>query len=147
MRKTIIELAIVGAALGLGGSCGGGETAVPEASRSLPACAGAGAPVPRAGGLPAGFPLPPGTIVTSSQDPAPGQLLIGGVVPTDLRSAASHFIEKLPAAGYRLGEGDAEQDEAEAPFAGHGFRGKWKVRGILDCPSAVTLTLVLVKER
>ncbi len=48
---------------------------------------------------------------------------------------------KLPAAGYQLGAGDAEQAEAEALFLGESVRGKWKVNGILNCPDAVTLTL------
>jgi hypothetical protein len=33
--------------------------------------------------------------------------------------------------------------EAEALFLGERVRGKWKVNGILDCPSAVTLTLLV----
>jgi hypothetical protein len=85
-------------------------------------------------------------VITSSQRPHPGQLLIGGVIPADLRGAAVFFTDELPARGYELGLGDSEQGEAEAPFSGHGFRGKWKVNGILNCPNAVTLTLVLIDQ-
>jgi hypothetical protein len=33
--------------------------------------------------------------------------------------------------------------EAEALFLGQNVRGKWKVNGIVNCPSAVTLTLLV----
>lgn len=61
------------------------------------------------------------------------------------KEAAAFFQSKLPAAGYEILEGDAEMDEAEATFAGRGFRGKWKINGILNCPEAVRLTLAIGK--
>jgi hypothetical protein len=133
----------------LGGCGGGDEKAAPKepaAAPQIPACAKAPPRVPRPADLPPNFPLPPGTVLTHRQNPYPGQLLIAGVIPADLREAASFFADQLPARGYNLGVGDAEQGEAEAPFTGHGLRGKWRVNGILDCPTAVTLTLVLIKQ-
>jgi hypothetical protein len=142
-----VGMALAAGALGCGG--GDGDSSSPpsdDAAPSVPACAKAGSTIPRPPDLPADFPLPPGTVITSSQNPHPGQLLIGGVIPADLRGAAVFFSDELPARGYELGLGDSEQGEAEAPFSGHGFRGKWKVNGILNCPSAVTLTLVLIDQ-
>jgi hypothetical protein len=139
-------------AAGALGGCGGGDgdSSPPRSDNAappaVPACAKAGSTIPRPPDLPADFPLPPGTVITSSQNPHPGQLLIGGVIPADLRGAAVFFSDELPARGYELGLGDSEQGEAEAPFSGHGLRGKWKVNGILNCPSAVTLTLVLIDQ-
>jgi hypothetical protein len=75
--------------------------------------------------------------------PEPEQLLINGVVAADIQSVATFFTDKLPRAGYELGRGDSEQGEAEAPFTGNGVRGEWKVNGILNCPNAVTLRLVI----
>lgn len=144
----------VGAALwaivlgGCGGDNGDSSSAAPDGDPpKVPACAKVGSTISRPRDLPADFPLPPGTVITSSQNPHPGQLLIAGVIPTDLRGAAVFFTDELPARGYQLGRGDAEQGEAEAPFSGHGFRGKWKVNGILNCANAVTLTLVLIDQR
>jgi hypothetical protein len=59
----------------------------------------------------------------------------------EFRTAVEFFMRQLPKAGYKLGEGDAEQDEAESGFSGHEITGRWKVNGILDCPNAVTLAL------
>ena len=50
----------------------------------------------------------------------------------EFKNAVSFFQSKLPAAGYKLLEGDAEMDEAESTFSGQGFQGKWKVNGILN---------------
>jgi hypothetical protein len=96
--------------------------------------------------LPPGFPLPPGTVVTASSAPHAGQLVLAGLVPADLQDAASFFDDALRAGGYRQGLGDSESNEAEAPFTGHGFRGKWRVNSIVGCPEAVSLTLVLIKQ-
>lgn len=144
-----MALALAAGALG---GCGGGDDDSSSSSSeggapAVPACGKRGSSISRPSGLPPDFPLPPGTVITSSQRPHPGQLLIGGVIPADLRGAAVFFTDELPARGYQLGIGDSEQGEAEAPFSGHGFRGKWKVNGILNCPNAVTLTLVLIDQR
>jgi hypothetical protein len=152
MRTRLVGVGVcLALAAGPLAGCGGGDSdASPTLSEgtapAVPACAKAGSTIPRPSDLPGDFPLPPGTVITSSQNPHPGQLLIGGVIPADLRGAAVFFSDELPSHGYELGFGDAEQGEAEAPFSGHGFRGKWKVNGILNCPNAVTLTLVLIDQ-
>lgn len=87
--------------------------------------------------------LPPGTVLTSSERRPEGQLLVSGVIPREFRKVVEFFVEELPAAGYKNGEGDAEQDEAESHFSGKGVTGKWKVNGILNCPDAVTLSLLV----
>jgi hypothetical protein len=129
-------------------ACGGNSSPPPAAEGpppELPACVEA-KPVAPPPALPAGFPLPPGTVVTASSEPHSGQLVVAGLVPADLQDAASFFNESLPAGGYRQGLGDSESNEAEAPFTGHGFRGKWKVNAIAGCPEAVALTLVLIRQ-
>jgi hypothetical protein len=68
-----------------------------------------------------------------------------GAIPMSFKETAAFFQSKLPAAGYKLLEGDAEMDEAESTFAGRGFQGKWKINGILNCPGAVRLTLAIGK--
>lgn len=84
--------------------------------------------------------------MTASSEPHTGQLVVAGVVPADLQAAASFFGDALEAGGYRQGLGDSESNEAEAPFTGNGFRGKWRVNAIAQCPAAVVLTLVFIKQ-
>ena len=63
--------------------------------------------------------------------------------PRRLRDASDFFRAELPKAGFELGEGDAEADEAEQAFTGHGLEGQWKVHSILDCPDAVSLSIAV----
>jgi hypothetical protein len=153
MRSRLGEVAVsVAVAAAILGGCGGDDgnsssVSADQKAPAIPACAKAGKAVPRPKDLPADFPLPPGTVIASSQSPHTGQLLIRGIVPADLQDAATFFTDELPDRGYQLGLFDSEQGEAESPFSGHGFRGKWKVNGILNCPNAVTLTLVLIEQR
>lgn len=136
--------------LALASACGGGDggtTAVSpgEPARPLPACARAVSADPAPPDLPADFPLPPGTAITSANSPHPSQLVIVGVIPADLQEASAFFSEALPRQGYQVGVGDAEGTESEAPFTGNGYRGKWRVNEIPDCP-ALKLTLVLIEQ-
>ena len=147
MRRALLALA---AAAVLAGGCGGGggagtTEAVPtEPAPKLPACAGAeSTDAPPA--LPVDFPLPPGTVVTSADTPYAGQVVALGLIPADIQEAASFFGGALPEHGYEMGIGDSEGNESEAPFTGNGYRGKWRVNEIPECP-AVRLTLVLIEQ-
>ena len=148
MRPTLPGLAAA-AALVLGGCGGSGgdvdttDAAPDEPAPTLPACAPVPAGDPPA--LPIEFPLPPGTVVTSADRPHTGQVVVLGLIPADLQEAASFFGGALPEHGYQIGIGDSEGNESEAPFTGNGYRGKWRVNEIPECP-AVRLTLVLIEQ-
>ena len=127
------------------GGCGSKAPPASTPAPSLPPCAKAGQAITLPAEFPPGFPLPPGTVITSSQRSDRGDIVIGGLIPLAFKDAVAFFQAKLPAAGYQLLEGDAEMDEAESTFLGQGFRGKWKINGILNCPGAVTLAISLSK--
>lgn len=137
--------------LSLVSACGGGgengavSPTTDEPAPVLPACAGAGSAGSQAPELPVHFPLPPGTAILSSASPFPSQIVVLGVIPADLQQAAAFFNGTLPEHGYEVGIGDAEGSESEAPFTGNGYRGRWRVNEIPECP-AVRLTLVLIEQ-
>ena len=127
--------------------CGGTKNpAATTQADSLPPCANVTAAVGLPSDFPTDFPLPAGTVITSSQRSQTNSTTISGAIPMRFKEAVGFFQSKLPAAGYELLEGDAEMDEAESTFAGKGFRGKWKINGILNCPAAVRLTLAIGKS-
>ncbi len=95
--------------------------------------------------MPEDFPLPAGTRLTTVRRPFPGQLVIDGFVNLGLDAAKDFFVDRLPAAGYQLGRGDAEPGEAEALFTGNGLRGGWRVREIPNC-RALTVSLVFIRQ-
>jgi hypothetical protein len=49
----------------------------------------------------------------------------------------------LPAAGLKLTNSDAEQDEAEASFSRGGISGRFRLHSLTGCNDAVTLTLTV----
>jgi hypothetical protein len=136
-RVTIGGAAVVGIALAvplLGWGDGSGERV---AAAALPSCA----PVTRRTELPPGWtvPLPRGTVVTVVESGAIRQVV--GFAPLSFPDAVAYFREELADAGYRPGDGDAEMDEAEADFAGHGVRGRWRVNAIAGCGGASVVTV------
>lgn len=59
-----------------------------------------------------------------------------------MKPARDYFQEQMPKAGYELGEGDAEEAEAETNFSGHGLEGHLKLRSIEGCNGASSLDIV-----
>ena len=72
-------------------------------------------------------------------------MTVSGFAPMQFKDTVAFLQSKLPVAGYKPLEGDAEMDEAESTFSGHGYRGKWRINGILNCPGAVSLGVSLSK--
>jgi len=92
--------------------------------------------------FPATFPFPPGAAITSNTPYGgdPTKPVIGGVIPaSSFAAAVTFFVTQLPQAGFRLRDGDSEAAEAESVFVGHGYIGRWRVRGLDTCPSAALL--------
>jgi len=150
MRRPELPLLLVAALLALAGcgggsddeSAAGGETVA--AATTLPECAGAGAPSALPDAFPPDLRLPPGSIVREARDDGT-TINVEALVPGDIRSGAEFLLDRLPQAGYELGEGDAEEHEAESHFSGNGFDGFFKLNTIGDCDGANTLALVLTR--
>jgi hypothetical protein len=114
-----------------------------DAAGVLPRCVHPGAPVARPAGL-ARLPLPAGSVLVARRVQY-GYSIVRGYVPGAINPGRDFLVSRLPAAGYRLGAGDAEATEAEALFTGHGVRGKFKLNTITGCPGALTIQLAAKK--
>src|SRR5437016_6248065 len=106
---SLLVLAAVALVAGCGG--GGGSAARPAAT-TLPDCAGAGTAIARPAALPERFPLPAGTVLDRTHREGEFQI-VEGFAPGPLDATRAFFREQLPKAGFELGEGDAEEHEAE----------------------------------
>jgi hypothetical protein len=127
------------------GADGQPDVSPSASSAKLPPCANAGPAVSIPSEFPDTFPLPPGTIITSSSSSETGGFRLEGFIPMDLKSAVAYFVKALRSAGYRLGDGEEEQGEAESRFSGNGCGGRFKLRSLRDCPGVVTLKIILFK--
>jgi hypothetical protein len=138
-RPLAVVAGVAACAAAVASVLGGG--ARPAEAAGLPGCAH---PVGHAS-LPASlasFPLPAGTVI-ERREAKYGYTIYSGHVPGAINPVRDFFVSWLPSAGYRLGAGDAEAAEAEADYAGHGARGRWKVRAVYGCPGALTIQIAV----
>ena len=145
MNRRLYTLHIVLAAVFLITACDrrDGTGTMNASSPALLPCAKTGPAITLPSEFPTSFPLPPGTVITSSQRTERGIIVVDGFIPMEFKNVVAFFQSRLPTAGYQLMQGDAEMDEAESSFSGQGLQGKWKVRGILNCPNAVALSIAV----
>ncbi len=121
----------------------GSSTSAAQTAAALPACAYAGAAIPMPEGFPAAFPLPSGTVINHQEARSGGRIIIGGVVPLDVKEIAIFLERELPQAGFTPSLGESEPGEAESAFEGNGIRGRWKANSIDGCPNTSTLGIVV----
>lgn len=126
----------------LAGCSSGNPQAAPSASTvagipaptAPPAC-----PSPDAGGLtwpqpvPDDLPVPPGATLTDVEERTDGLTVVKFSTPTNIRDGVLFLIEQMPAAGYTLARGDAENTEADAPFIKGSLRGVMRMIAVEQC--------------
>jgi hypothetical protein len=114
-------------------ACGGSGT---SAGGKLPSCVHPKAVID--GELP---PLPPGSVLDRHQREF-GRNVVEGYIPGDLEAVRDFIQRELPKHGYALGEGDAEEHEAETDFSGnHIEEGHLLLRDIPGCDGAVSIAI------
>src|SRR5919198_396562 len=136
LRFAAAPLLLVVLALSACGSGDGGSKGV--AGGTLPSCAQGGAAIAVPPEVDA-VPLPRGTVVSGTRKDAAGNTVFLGSIPGDLDAVRDYFRSELPRSGYTLGEGDAEEHEAETEFSGHGIEAHLKLHDVEDCDGVVTL--------
>ena len=138
-RRLAAAAALVGAAAAA--SALAFDAPAPAHAAGLPACVhpqrSLALPAPLAR-----FPLPAESVIERRQVKY-GYTIYSGYVPGAINPVRDFLVSRLPAAGYRLGPGDAETAEAEAAYSGHRVHGRWKVRAVPGCPGALTLQIAV----
>ena len=83
--------------------------------------------------VPSDLPKPPGATLTEVQKRTDGLTVVMFTTPISIRESVLFLIEALPAAGYTLARGDAENTEADAPFVKGGLRGVMRMIAVEPC--------------
>lgn len=120
-------------------ACGGEKDSGGKVAGS---CAIQGNPVALPGAL-TRFPIPEGGRINATRTDPAGNTIYRGVLPGTLDDLRDFYEAQLPKHGYKLGEGDSEDHEAEADFTGHGGEGHFKLNDIVGCTDAVRLEVAL----
>jgi hypothetical protein len=161
MHPTCQAVAATATLLVLASGCGGGDptpatapatsgpttTAPDDGAPALPPLTPCPVPtttaVPFPSGEPADLPRPGFAAdphVLDSQ--APGVEVLTFTTAQSLRDAVLYVTQAYPAAGWVLGEGDSEQDEADIPFARGPVHGKLRLSGDDACSTTWTVATV-----
>ena len=83
--------------------------------------------------VPSDLPVPPGARLTEVQERQDGLTVVQFTTPISIRESVLFLIEALPAAGYTLARGDAENTEADAPFVKGPLRGVMRMVAVEPC--------------
>lgn len=106
--------------------------ATPRGSTAAGDCPGSSAAADAWGsGVPADVPRLAGMHVTGGEA-TQGVEHVTFTAPTSFSDAVAFYLQQLPAAGYHLGTGDAEESEADIPFDKDGRQFSLKLRGVPD---------------
>jgi hypothetical protein len=123
--------------------CGGEAT--PDAAAPQPTASSLFAPRPQScpeppasdlewpASVPADLPKPPGATLTEVEARTDGLTVVQFSTPISIRDSVLYVIDALPAAGYTLARGDAENTEADAPFVKGDLRGVLRMIAVEQC--------------
>ena len=126
-------------------ACGGsgGATAAPTTAPPTPGSAfnqpPPSCPAPPSGDfawpaqVPSDLPVPPGATLTEVEKRTDGLTVVTFSTPISIREGVLFLIEQMPAAGYTLARGDAENTEADAPFVKGDLRGVMRMIAVEPC--------------
>lgn len=110
------------------------------------ACAKDAKAKPLPTGFPTDFPLPSGTVVTTSEDRGSGGLVIEGVTPSAFKTVLLDLQKGLPAKGFTPSNGETEPHDAESNWSSAGYTGRWAIRELTNCGGQTAVSVVARKR-
>ena len=144
----VMSLALVSACGGAGSGSGSGSGSDDKGAAASPNCMASlkAAPVPQGGSFPADWPFPPGTVVTGTERVPGGGLSVTAQVGSEFERVLPFMQHDLEDAGFVATEGEAEDDDAEATWAGGGYAGTWAIRRSDTCQGTTLLQVAAAKQ-
>ncbi len=96
--------------------------------------------------FPRAFPLPDGTVLYNVEDRGTDGVIGTGVVKAGLKDVLGMLNGKAQDDGFAVSNGETEDHDAEANWAGNGFRGRWAIRDSATCNGEVVIQLLSKKQ-
>ncbi|HET8559258.1 MAG TPA: hypothetical protein VFL69_01945 [Marmoricola sp.] len=97
-------------------------------------------------GFPAHFPFPPRTVVYHAEDRGQDGVVVTGVSTLPFKEVLASFNGPAQRAGYKVTDGETEEHDAEADWAGNGYRGRWAIRESADCAGQTVVQVLSAKS-
>jgi hypothetical protein len=97
-------------------------------------------------GYPADFPMPPQTVVYDAEDRGEEGVVVTGVTDLPFTDVLDALNGPAQDAGYEISDGETEEHDAEASWAGNGYRGRWAIRESAGCPGETVIQVLSTLE-
>ncbi len=100
------------------------------------------APTPYGEGFPDAWPFPPRTTVYHTEDRGADGFIVTAITSTPFRRVLAFMNGQVASAGFPVGKGETEAHDAEASWAGGGYRGRWAIRASGTCPGETVIQVL-----
>ncbi len=120
-----------------------GPTGAPTGGATPGACATDAKAVSLPPAYPSRAALPGGYPVTKVETRSGDRIVITAVSPKAFPATLADMQRTFSTNGWTLSEGEVEKDDAESNFEGNGFRGRWAIRAIEQCPGNTSVSVVV----
>lgn len=147
-----LAVAVFTVAVGLISGCGNGGGESEDENRADKQLAASGAPTPICveqatkadvpEPFPTAFPLPDRSVVFASEQRSGGRTIVYAVIDRDVKSVLKELQTDVPAAGFKLTEGEVEERDAESNWTGNGYTGRWAIREVANCTDQTSITVL-----
>jgi len=97
--------------------------------------------------VPPDFPKLPGAAVSSTKQTPDGLTIVQFRTATALRQGVLFAVQSLPRAGFALGRGDAEANQADIPFTRATVTGLLRGNAVQACATEWLLAVTKTKSR
>ena len=97
-------------------------------------------------GYPADFPLPEGAVLYNVEDRGADGVVGTAAVKSTLEDVLGTFNGTAQEQGFKVTNGETEEHDAEANWAGNGFRGRWALRESAACDGEIVIQLLSEKQ-
>jgi hypothetical protein len=92
--------------------------------------------------FPRDWPFPPGTVVYNAEDRGSDGTIVTGISSSKFRTILHFMNSDVVSAGFKIEKGETEEHDAEAEWAGNGFRGRWAIRESAQCPGETVVQVL-----
>lgn len=104
------------------------------------------AATPYGEGFPESWPFPPQTTVFDTEDRGDDGTIVTAVSSAPFADVLAYLNGPVEDAGFRVEGGETEEHDAEAEWAGNGYRGRWAIRESAQCPGETVIQVLSARS-
>jgi hypothetical protein len=103
------------------------------------------ASTPYGHGFPPSWAFPARTTVYDVEDRGPDGTIVTGISSLPFKGILRYLNHDAVQAGFKITEGETEEHDAEASWAGNGYHGRWTIRESAQCQGETVIQVLAGK--